>query len=339
MIAVARVLIGVTLASATIASALYAEQDVRFRQRPRFRTGVDLTSVNVTVVDAAGELVTGLGRDDFDIFEDGEPQVITQFVDERVPLGLGLLLDTSDSMFGVRLEDARAAVDRFLFDLLDPEDEYFILAFNHAPHLLTDWTTDPSEARRALDAIKPSGATAAYDAVLAGLPLMERRNRQRAAIVVVSDGADTASDASPREVRNALLRSDAFIYAIAIDGGARRAINTRVNPQALRELTDQSGGRTIVVQTIGELHDATAAIAHELSHQYLLGYTSTHGADGRFHSIRVRAKRSEYKVRARTGYVAPRDARRPPPPAPVPSAGSAPDAPATALPDAEPRAR
>ncbi len=318
MTGLVRALIGVVLAS-----TLLAAQDVRFPQRPRFRTGVDLTSVNVTVVDATGQLVTGLTRDDFTIFEDGEPQVITQFVGERVPIGLGLLLDTSDSMFGVRLEEARTAVDRFLFDLLDDDDEYFILAFNHAPHLLTDWTADPSEVRRALDGIKPSGATAAYDAVIAGLPLMERRHRQRAAIVVVSDGADTASDASPREVRTALLRSDAFVYAIAIDAGARRAINTRVNPQALREITDQSGGRTIVVETIGELHEATAAIANELSHQYLLGYASPHGADGRFHSLRVRVKGGDYKVRARSGYVAHRDSWRP-------------ATPATAAPDRDP---
>ena len=124
--------------------------------------------------------------------------------------------------------------------------------------------------------------------------------------MIVSDGADTASDSNVRDVRNALLRSDAFIYAIAVDSPSRQAINTRVNPQALREITDQSGGRTEVVQSTSELQAATARIANELSHQYLLGYTSSHGADGRFHSIRVRVNRGEYKVRARNGYVAPR---------------------------------
>ncbi len=114
-----------------------------------------------------------------------------------------------------------------------------------------------------------------------------------------------------REVRNALMRSDAFVYAIAIDARANQAINTRVNPQALREITDQSGGRTEVVQTTADLQEATRRIAEELSSQYLLGYSSSHGADGRFHSIRVRVKRGDFKVRARNGYVAPMASRGP----------------------------
>jgi VWFA-related protein len=137
-----------------------------------------------------------------------------------------------------------------------------------------------------------------------GLPLFERRNRQRAALLIVSDGADTASDTTIRELRNALLRSDAFVYAIAIDARANQAINIRVNPQALREITDQSGGRTEVIETTADLQDATARIAEELSNQYLLGYVSSHGADGRYHSIRVRPRNGEYRVRARNGYVA-----------------------------------
>lgn len=293
------------LATILLASAALVAQEVVLREKRPFRSSVDLTSVNVTVFDTNGALVTGLGRDDFDVYEDGVPQVVSQFVGGRVPVSLGLLLDTSDSMFGSRLQEARSAIDRFLFDLLDQQDEFFIMAFNHAPHVLTEWTADPFEVRRALEAIKPTGATAAYDAVVAGLPLVARRNRQRAALVIVSDGADTASDASPRDVRNALLRSDAFIYAIAIDARPQRAINVRVNPQTLREITDQSGGRTEVVQSTAELEGATARIADELSHQYLLGYTSSHGTDGKFHSIRVRVKGRDYRIRARNGYVAP----------------------------------
>lgn len=303
----------VLVISIVVASAVLTAQEIVLRDRRPFRSGVDLTSVNVTVLGADGELVTGLTQGDFEVFEDGEPQVVDQFVGDRVPVSLGLLLDTSDSMFGSRLREARSAIDRFLFELLDQQDEFFVLAFNHTPHLLTEWTADPFVVRRALDGIRPTGATAAYDAVLAGLPLVERRHRQRAALVIVSDGADTASDNTPREVRNALLRSDAFVYAIAIDAQPQRAINARVNPQVLREITDQSGGRTQVVRTTAELDQATASIADELSHQYLLGYTSSHGADGRFHSIRVRIKGRDVKVRARNGYVAPAGPRTTPP--------------------------
>jgi len=188
------------------------------------------------VRDADGHFVQGLTRDDFDIYEDGEKQPLTQFTSERVPLSLGVLVDISDSMFGRRIADARTAVDRFLFEQLNHEDEFFILAFNHQPKTLTGWTHAPDDVRQALDGIKPFGGTAAYDAVLESLPMMERRSRQRAALLLISDGADTASNATIRDVRSALRRSDAFVYAIAIDSPDRQAINTRVNPQSLREI-------------------------------------------------------------------------------------------------------
>jgi Ca-activated chloride channel family protein len=274
------------------------------QDRRPFRSGIELTSITATVRDADGRLVTGLERDAFEVFEDGEPQTITQFTHDRVPIGLGVLLDISDSMFGRRIQDARAAIDRFLFELLDPGDEFFVLAFNHQPHLLTGWTSAPDQVRRALDGLRPSGGTAEYDAVLAALPTIARRSRERAALLLVSDGADTASNATLREVRSALMRSDTFVYAIAIDSPEPQPINTRVNATTLREITDDSGGRTEVVHNAAELVEATARIADELNHQYVLGYTSPRGADGKYHSIRVRVRGSGYKVRARNGYVA-----------------------------------
>jgi VWFA-related protein len=157
---------------------------------------------------------------------------------------------------------------------------------------------------RALGGLKAWGGTAVYDAVVASLPMFVKRSRQRAAILIISDGADTASDATLREVHSALLRSDAFAYAIAIDSPERQPINTRVNPTALREITDTSGGRTEVVYSTNDISEAAARIADELNHQYLLGYTSSHGADGKYHSIRVRVPHTDYRVRARGGYVA-----------------------------------
>jgi Ca-activated chloride channel homolog len=269
-----------------------------------FRSAIEVTTIAATVFDKDGKIVAGLGREAFEIFEDGERQRITQFTNERVPIGLGVLLDTSDSMYGKRIQDARATVDRFLFGLLAPSDEFFIVAFNHQVHVLTEWTNTPDVVRTALEAIKPWGATAVYDAVLRSLPIIDRRSRQRAALLIISDGDDTASDASMREVRSALVRSDAFVYAIAIDPQDRKAINARTNPEALREITNESGGRTEVVSTSEELSAAAARIADELNNQYVLGYTSPKGADGQFHSIRVRAVNGDYRVRARNGYVA-----------------------------------
>jgi Ca-activated chloride channel homolog len=269
-----------------------------------FQSGIEVTSITATVTDRDGHLITGLEREAFEVFEDGIRQTITQFTRERVPVGLGVLLDNSDSMFGKRMEDARAAVDRFLFELLDPTDEFFLMAFNHRPRPLTGWTRAQPELRRALDGLRPNGGTSIYDAIIDALPMFEVRTRPRGAVVLISDGADTASNNSLRELRSALLRTDAFVYAIAIDPPDRRAINTRVNAQALREITAETGGRTEIVQSSSQLVEATAAIAEELNSQYVLGYTSPRGADGQFHSIRVRVAGADYRVRARNGYVA-----------------------------------
>ncbi len=276
----------------------------------RFRSGIDLITVTATVVDAEGHPVTDLPVEAFDLFEDGDRQTITQFSSERAPISLAVLLDVSDSMFGQRLIDARAAVERFLFELLAPTDEFAVVAFNHETRPLTGWTQTPDTVRKAFGPLRPSGSTAIYDALLASLPMMEIRSRQRAGIIVISDGGDTASDATIRDVRLALLQSDAFVYAIAIDPPPDRAINRAVNTSALNEITDGSGGHTELVHSTADLQTATAAIADELNKQYLLGYSSSRAPDGKFHSIRVRSRDAKFRVRARNGYIATRSRTR-----------------------------
>jgi Ca-activated chloride channel family protein len=290
---------GAVLLSITAGLVLVAQD------RPaRFQSGVDLISVTATVIDRDGHLVTGLPREAFEVFEDGERQNITQFTNERVPVSLAVLLDVSDSMFGQRLVDARSAVERFLFDLLDNEDEFSVVAFNHEPRPLTQWTQTPDVVRSAMSTLKPFGSTALYDAVLTVLPMMDTRTKQRGSVLIISDGADTASDATLREVRSALVRSDAFVYAIAVDPPAKRAINETVNTAALNEITGGSGGNTELVHQTTEIVEATARIAEELNSQYVLGYHTVRPFDGSYRSIRVRATSPEYRVRARRGYIA-----------------------------------
>ena len=292
--------------SAVVGAALAAQD------RPaRFQSGVDLISVTATIVDREGRLVTGLPIEAFEIFEEGERQPITQFTNERVPVSLAVLLDVSDSMFGQRLIDARSAVERFLFELLESNDEFSVVAFNHEPRALTRWTQAPDVVRTAMAALKPFGSTALYDAVLTALPMMDTRTKQRASVLIISDGADTASDATLREVRSALIRSDAFVYAIAVDPPAKRAINETVNVAALNEITGGSGGNTELVHQTADLIAATARIADELNSQYVLGYYSKLPLDGSYRSVRVRATNPEYRVRARRGYIATPRTRRP----------------------------
>jgi Ca-activated chloride channel homolog len=274
----------------------------------QFKSAIETVLVTVTVTDAGGRLITGLTKGDFEVYENGIAQPVTQFTDVRVPVSLGVLLDASDSMRGRPIEDARNAVDRFVGDLLQPEDEAFVAAFNHLPRIVAPWTQPPATLRLRLEALHPTGGTAIYDALVASAPLFERRSHARSALVVISDGADTASDRSLQQAREVIRRTDPFVYAIAIDSPDARE-STRVNPDALREITGPSGGYTEVVRSAEELGPATERIAYELNHQYTIGYTPMRPPDGEWRSIRVRIKDRSYLARARRGYFSDTPAR------------------------------
>ncbi len=269
-----------------------------------FRGGIETVEVTATVTDMTGRLVGGLTATDFEVFEDGDRQPITYFTGERVPVSLGVLVDISDSMRGQPIVDARAAVSHFVGTLLDVRDEVFLGAFNHTPRPATAWTRPPATLRDALDDQQPSGGTAIYDTIVASLGAFDRRGNPRGALVVISDGADTASDTTLRAARERLRRTDAFVYALAIDAESAQRRAIRVNPEALRELTAQTGGYTEVVQSAADLPSATARIADELNAQYTLGYVAPRPADGRWRSIRVRALPSGLLTRSRRGYFA-----------------------------------
>ncbi len=268
-----------------------------------FHGGVDLVVVSATVKDHDGRLVVGLNRDDFHIFEDGVEQRVAQFSGERVPVSLGIAVDISDSMFGERIADARKAIDRFVLDLLDPGDEAFLMVFNHTPQVKTQWTSPPRALAGRLDNVVPFGGTAIYDALIRAVPMFEKRKHQRCGLVVISDGTDTASDASLQDALRHLNTTDAFVFAIAIDAPAGPAIARHFSPESLREITGQTGGYTEVITSSPELVGATERIANELNHQYTLAYAPSHGADGLYHTIRVRMGNHDYVVRARRGYT------------------------------------
>jgi VWFA-related protein len=210
-------------------------------------------------------------------------------------------------MRGQPLVDARGALDRFVGDLLFPDDEVFVATFNHEPSLASRWRRPPASLVNVLENLRPSGGTAIYDALAETSMLFDRRNNLRAAFVVISDGADTASERTLYQALDVIRRSDAFVYAIAIDSPDARA-STRVNPEALREVTSLTGGYTEVVRSSADLGPATARIADELNKQYTLGYSSTNPPDGSWRTLRVRINRPDLLVRARRGYYATRTA-------------------------------
>jgi len=281
---------------------LLAQRPIDLRERNSFRSGSELVTTAVTVRDADGRLVTTLEQGDFTIEEDGVKQPITQFTKARVPVSLSLTLDISDSMRGQRMADARGALATFLDKLLAVDDEASLLGFNHATRMFTPWTTERAGMRQTLDDIRPSGGTALYDAIGSALPQFETRLHPRAAILLVSDGADTASDTTPTQLKQRLVRSDVFLYAIGIDSIDARN-STRINPFTLQELTSQGGGYTEIIRSAAELGPATERIADELNHQYMIGYTPTERGDGSYHTVRVRVTKGTYTVRARRGVV------------------------------------
>jgi Ca-activated chloride channel family protein len=319
----------------------------------RFKSGVELINVTATVSDASGRFVPGLRQEDFTVYEDDQPVDVTHFSAERVPVSLGIAVDTSGSMAGQKIQEAQAALDRFLFELLDKEDQIFLYRFSSRPVLLQDWTRDRQLLSRALGRLTPNGGTAMYDAVADAIPLAQKGEHRKKALLVISDGNDTSSLTDIRDVKAQIRDSEVLVYAIGIDGESEPAVRTppprfpvpiplpfpggpgrggrggwpqppvgggggtggggwrrgsmsddRVNVVALRDMTDDSGGRTEIIRDARDLNPSTASIADELSKQYYLGYPSVGKKDGRWHVIRVEVRNRSYRVRARRGYTA-----------------------------------
>jgi Ca-activated chloride channel family protein len=324
-----------------VATVMLAALPLRAQQRPggqgfSFSSAVDLVTVTATVTDRNGRFVPGLRAEDFIVTENGEPQAVSQFEAERVPVSLGLVLDSSGSMAGDKMASAHAAVGRFVDDLLDADDEVFLYRFDSEPELVQDWTSDRRLLVRRLANIRAEGGTAMYDAMADAVPLAAQGARAKKAIVLISDGHDTDSVASLGDVRALIRESELLVYAIGIEGSgatvpsrpslpipgfpeirlpwpgrapasrrpAARGADGSVNAAALRQITDDSGGRTEIIGSARDLDRATAGIADELSQQYFLGYVSSLPKDGRWHTIDVRLKRGPHTVRARKGYVA-----------------------------------
>src|SRR5829696_2751984 len=161
------------LAAATTVSAQERPQERQGSDQEtfRFRSGVELINVTATVSDGRGRFVSNLRQEDFRVYEDGELRPITHFTAERVPVSLGIVLDTSGSMEGEKLFAAKQALQRFLFELLGKDDEVFLYRFDNRPELVAPWTRDKEQVAMALRRIQPRGATTLYDAIAEGIPL------------------------------------------------------------------------------------------------------------------------------------------------------------------------
>ena len=274
----------------------------------RFHSRVDMVALDVCVTTRSGGAVETLGPQDFLVLEDGRPQRITLMVPgDRASLGVVLLLDRSGSMEGKKLEQARAAAGAFA-GVLREDDQLAVLVFNSRVSRLLPLGADHAAVTPALAGLSAYGQTGLYEAVLVALrdlarAGLDRPSELRRAIVLLSDGEDTNSIVAFDDVLEEVRRAGVLIYVVSLPAGNGRG-GTR---HSLLSLAYESGGRVLSVPESEHLPSAFTEIAGELRHLYRIGYVPDPPKwDGHWHGISVRTTRSDLRVRARTGYYAPR---------------------------------
>lgn len=286
-----------SLSSSRVASAAQDEDEV-------VRVNSDLIVLNLTVTDKNGKYLHKLPRTDFRVLEDGREQKISTFSVEETPFAAALLLDTSGSMEG-RVSLARSAAIRFL-DGLREEDVAAIYNFDIKVEQLQDFSPGRDLPSLAFD-LKAQSMTKLNDAIMRAAKDLAARPEKRRAIVVLSDGADTRSSASPDKALANALAANATIYTVDMSDPRMSPQDRQVGASALRNYAAKSGGRYISTPGGRALADAFQSIVEELSNQYTIGYQSTNRErDGRWRSIEINLARPDATVRTRRGYRAPK---------------------------------
>ncbi|MGD8329673.1 MAG: VWA domain-containing protein [Acidobacteriota bacterium] len=293
--------------------------DTRVLQRGAigFTTSVDLVTLNVTVRQPGGGLVEGLNADDFVVVEDGVEQEIVNFSrGEDTAVFAAMLLDTSSSMIGGGINSARAGANRLIDALLRGNDRAMVLGFNDRLYLYSDFSGDIPALRAAIEATRPDGSTALYDAMVGALRKVNRRTGRRA-LIVLSDGLDVGSEFNFEDVLEYTRQSDVLVYTIGLQlmhdatdlGDASDVVRRSVeNLQALAEAT---GGSSYFPLRLDELQEVYAEIAAELESQYSLSYyPSNQQWNGRWRELSVRLTSGAGGVQARPGYYGIRPSER-----------------------------
>ena len=255
---------------------------------------VDAVLANAVVTEG-GRFVKGLTRDDFKIFDDGRERPVTSFQSNEAPLEVVLALDVSASM-STSLADVKAAAEGFL-RALRPQDRVTVVAFNNALFTLSRGVTG-TEALPALNKLTAWGATALYDVIVRSLQLLSRQPGKHA-LVIFSDGDDSASQATLDQVRKLVADSDAMLMAVGLGRGS----TVDELKEKLESLADASGGRVLFAEKSDELTESFAKVVEDLINQYTLGFEPQR--DGRDHQIRVQVPGRGVRVRARRVYTAP----------------------------------
>lgn len=280
-----------------------------------FRGGTDVVLLNVTVLDAAGRLVSGLTRDDFQIFEDGALQDLSNFTREPQPIALSLVLDSSTSM-EQELPIAQVAAAGFTSRLSD-RDLAQVIDFDSVAQILQGFTNDRDLLDQAIRRTRAGGSTSLYNALYVALDeLKQVRARaaadvRRQAIVILSDGEDTTSVVEYEHVLDKAKRSEVLVYAIGLrQKGEPASAGWNEAEFVLRTLAQETGGRAYFVTEASALPAIYTQIADELANQYTMGYTSKNPKrDGAWRRIQIRVARDGATARTKAGYFGPTPAR------------------------------
>ncbi len=280
-------------------------------QDPRYKLNVQVELVNVTatVLDQSGKYMDGLRLEDFQVFEDGAEQKISFFShDLRVPLSIGVLIDSSGSMRH-KLQQALQTV-REIALALSPQDEMFVVSFDSDVSMRQHFTTNMSEVQRSMRDIKSGGETAAYDAIQAAMGEMRSAKHNKKILLLVTDGFDTKSRINAAQVEEILKRSEVLVYAIGIDDDDEdplvlRRTRYHIYHYMLGRLTAVSGGRAFRLFTGRNyaLNSLAQVLLEELHQQYTLSYYPVSGGDkNTWHQVDVKVKKSGAQIRHRNGY-------------------------------------
>ncbi len=304
-----RAALSVLCVTALAAGLLYAAPPGQIRVQ------VNLVNLFATVRDKHKAIVTGLKMDDFQVFEDGQAQEITNFsAESNLPITLGLLLDTSGSE-SFMLPVEKEAASRFLGRVMRKGDLAMVMSFDLDVDLLADFTDDRGRLDRAINRAQinvagggivqgplptsRNGGTDFYDAVYLAAHDKLSDEAGRKALIVLTDAEDTGSKLKLQDAIEAAQRTDTVVHVllVAADGG---------DQGVARKLTDDTGGRMIVVRNEKNLEQAFDQISEELRSQYTIGYVPMNKArDGGYRKIKVDMKTKDYSALTRRGYYAP----------------------------------
>jgi VWFA-related protein len=269
---------------------------------------VELVNILMTVSDKKGRLVTDLTKDDFKVFEDGKPQAIRFFSRETdLPLRVGLLIDTSNSIRDRLRFEQEAAVEFFSTTLRSGKDLGFVVSFDVEPQLIQDYTDDVEKLSTALRSLQAGGVTSLYDAIFFSckekmLYFPPPEPYLRRVMIIISDGQDNQSVHTREEALGMAQRAEATIFAISTNRSGAEGRGDKT----LRRLADETGGRAFFPFEAGDLTSNFQEIARELRSQYSVAYVSTNPShDGTFRNIDIQPVSKGLQVRSKNGYWAP----------------------------------